>query len=236
MRAKTILAMILGVFVIVALVTIAKQAIHSAPRNDKPIAASAMEHPNRTGATPEAGNVQSRAFSPPQRGEGGPFDSRFALAQGKLRPDEGSLTERQTPHSRVADPLPVAALKAVERPQHAVPPAHVRKVVATYFHGNIRCVTCRKIEAYSQEAVRDAFEQQIAAGTVEFRAVNVEEDANRHFIQDYQLVTRTLVVTDEVDGAVKRWAKLDNVWGLVGDRTAFFRYVQGGVRDYLETQ
>ncbi|MEO8379892.1 MAG: nitrophenyl compound nitroreductase subunit ArsF family protein [Acidobacteriota bacterium] len=115
-------------------------------------------------------------------------------------------------------------------------PAPVRKAVATYFHGNVRCVTCRKIEAYAQEAVQDAFEQQLAAGTVEFRVVNVEEDANRHFIQDYQLVSKTLVVTEEVDGAVARWAKLDDVWTLVSDRTAFFRYVQGGVRNYVAAQ
>lgn len=132
---------------------------------------------------------------------------------------------------RAATPAAVAA-----REKTTALPAPVRKAVATYFHGNVRCVTCRKIEAYAQEAVQDAFEQQLAAGTVEFRVVNVEEDANRHFIQDYQLVSKTLVVTEEVDGAVARWAKLDDVWTLVSDRTAFFRYVQGGVRNYVAAQ
>jgi hypothetical protein len=225
MRAKRILTMILGVFVIVALVTIARQAIHSAPRNDRPVAASAVPLADSAPPAPilaqttstavAASSVEAAPVPPVQQSRVAPANEASSGAVAKVR---------STPATRESEP-----------PQRATPQSHVRKIVATYFHGNIRCVTCRKIEAYSREAVHDAFGPEIEAGKVEFRAVNVEEDANRHCIQDYQLVTRTLVVTEEVDGAVKRWAKLDNVWGLVGDRTAFFRYVQGGVRDYLET-
>lgn len=92
------------------------------------------------------------------------------------------------------------------------------------------------MEAYAREAVEEGFGPEMARGTVEFRAVNVEEPANRHFVEDFQLVSRSVVVTEEVDGAVGRWVKLDDVWGLVGDRSAYFNYVQDGVRGYLETQ
>ena len=30
-------------------------------------------------------------------------------------------------------------------------------VVAFYFHGNVRCATCRKIEAYADEAIHSSF-------------------------------------------------------------------------------
>jgi hypothetical protein len=223
MRAKRVLTILLGAFVIVAIVTVAKQAIHSAPRN--PVVASAVPLAHSARPAPIQTQVAPAAVvsDPPAAAVPPVPNARVAPA------NEASL-------DAVAKPKASPAARRAEAPQRATPPSHVRKVVATYFHGNVRCVTCRKIEAQAQEAVHDGFEEQIAAGTVVFRAVNVEEDANRHFIQDYQLVTRTLVVTEEVDGSVTRWAKLDNVWTLVNDRTAFFRYVQGGVRDYLVTQ
>jgi hypothetical protein len=216
MRAKSIIASLLGLFVVLAIVMVAKDA--RAPKAPVPqvVAASAIP----------AGALRLPAVAPDD-----PLPPDATVDSSKSEPAVGTARQAASTAERAAPPVPVAA-----REKTTAQPAHVRKVVATYFHGNVRCVTCRKVEAYAQEAVQDAFEQQIAAGTVEFRAVNVEEDANRHFIQDYQLVSKTLVVTEEVDGAVARWAKLDDVWTLVNDRTAFFRYVQGGVRNYVVAQ
>ena len=104
-----------------------------------------------------------------------------------------------------------------------------------YFHGDVRCATCRKVEAYAKEAVESGFGPQIEAGLVEFRAINVEAPGNRHFVDDFQLVSRSVVVIDEADGEVQRFVKLDNVWGLVGNHDAYLSYVQDAVRGYLET-
>ncbi|MGZ5443617.1 MAG: nitrophenyl compound nitroreductase subunit ArsF family protein [Thermoanaerobaculia bacterium] len=127
--------------------------------------------------------------------------------------------------------------KAAEPPRAARvgEKAPVHKIVAMYFHGDVRCVTCRKVEAYAKEAIESGFGSQIESGLVEFRAINVEEPGNRHFVDDFQLVTRSVVVTDELDGVVQRFVKLDNVWGLVGNRDAYHSYVQDAVRGYLET-
>ena len=123
--------------------------------------------------------------------------------------------------------------KAVATP--AEPKAPVRRIVAMYFHGDVRCATCRKVEAYAKEAVESGFGPQIEAGLVEFRAINVEAPGNRHFVDDFQLVSRSVVVIDEADGEVQRFVKLDNVWGLVGNHDAYLSYVQDAVRGYLET-
>lgn len=116
----------------------------------------------------------------------------------------------------------------------AGPETRAKKVVATYFHGSIRCATCRKVESYAREAVEEGFKSEVASGAVEFRAVNLEVEENAHFIHDYQLTNKSVVVTEEVDGIVVRWAKLDEVWSLVGDRDRYHVYVQDAVRGYLE--
>ena len=108
-----------------------------------------------------------------------------------------------------------------------------RQVIAYYFHGNVRCPTCRKIEAYASESIEGAFSDELKSGKLQWRALNIEEPANEHFIADYQLTTRSLVLAD-MDGTTQRqWKNLDRVWELVGDKPSFVRYVQDEVRAYL---
>ena len=131
-------------------------------------------------------------------------------------------------------PVPGASLATAreEIAPSAPAPAHVVRVY--YFHGNARCVSCRKIEALAGEAVRAAFPGEMKQGKVEWLAVNIEEPANKHFIQDYRLYTKSLVVVDLVDGTQVRWKNLEKIWELLRDDEAFRQYVQGEVKSYLE--
>jgi hypothetical protein len=108
-----------------------------------------------------------------------------------------------------------------------------RTVVAYYFHGNFRCQTCRKIEAFSGEAVKSGFPEDLKAGRLEWRVINVEEPGNEHFIQDYQLFSKSLVLVAKEGSKQTRWKNLQRVWTLVGDKDAFIQYVQVEIRAYL---
>ena len=106
-------------------------------------------------------------------------------------------------------------------------------VVAFYFHGNTRCATCKKIEAYADEAVASGFADELESGAVNWQVVNVDVDANRHFIEDFQLVTRSVVLAEYRDGKVVRWQNLDKVWQLVRDEKRFVDYVQSELSGFL---
>ena len=111
--------------------------------------------------------------------------------------------------------------------------AAVDGVVAFYFHGNVRCATCKKIEAYASEAVAAGFSDQLASGRLVWRVVNVDEPENKHFIGDFQLVTRSVVLAEYSGGNVVRWDNLDKVWQLVRSKDGFVEYVQEETRDFL---
>ncbi|MDD3183665.1 MAG: nitrophenyl compound nitroreductase subunit ArsF family protein [Alphaproteobacteria bacterium] len=100
------------------------------------------------------------------------------------------------------------------------------KVVAYYFHGNMRCATCHKIEAYTTEAIQTGFADDVKNGRVELKVINVEEPANEHYVQDYQLALRSVVVARYEGQEQKDWKRLDEVWKLAGDKDAFIRMVQ----------
>ena len=107
--------------------------------------------------------------------------------------------------------------------------------VVFYFHGNVRCATCKKIEAYADEAVHSGFAEALEVGDLEWRVVNIDEKENRHFVQDFQLVTRSVVLVEYRDGKVARWENLEKVWQLVRDKERFVGYVQAETRDFLGT-
>jgi hypothetical protein len=111
-----------------------------------------------------------------------------------------------------------------------------RKVVVYYFHGNVRCVTCKTIEAYAGEAVQAGFPDALEDGRLEWRPVNVDEPANEHYVQDFQLVTRSVVIEEAAAGKQVRWKNLQRVWELVPDKDAFLEYVQDETRVFLEPE
>jgi len=109
------------------------------------------------------------------------------------------------------------------------------RVIAYYFHGTFRCSTCRTIEQYSHDAIQTHFAKELGKnGRLEFRPVNVEEPGNKHFIQDYQLVTRSLVLSLVSDGKETKWKNLPDVWKLVRDKERFFQYVKDEVEIFLK--
>lgn len=108
------------------------------------------------------------------------------------------------------------------------------KVFVYYFHGNMRCPTCRKFEAYAHEALLKAFPDELKSEKLDWRLINIDEPSNEHFIQDYGITTRSLVVVNMKGKNQKEWKNLQKIWDLVKDKGDFIKYVQEETRDYLE--
>lgn len=136
-----------------------------------------------------------------------------------------------------ASAIAVVPLAVSGAPQKSKAPAAVAAAPTTspgvlvyYFHATTRCATCRTIEAYAKETVTSKFASDLQARRLEWQAVNVDEPANRHFIRDFQLYTRSVVVVDAKNP--KRYKVLDRVWQLVHDKPAFQSYVEQEIRAF----
>ncbi len=133
---------------------------------------------------------------------------------------------------------------AVETPRDAgasgngskKPEAPEHKVIAYYFHGTARCRTCRRIEAYTEESLRTGFSDELEAGKLALQAVNVETPENEHFVQDYELSTRSVVLVEMLDGKQRQWKNLPRSWELVRDKPSFIAYIQEETRKFLDKQ
>lgn len=121
----------------------------------------------------------------------------------------------------------VAVSFAADKPSNS-------KVVAYYFHGNYRCPTCHKLEQYSREAIESNFKNELALGKLAFVAVNIDEKGNEHYGNDYQLYTKSLILSLVKDGKEIKWKNMDKIWEYVGNKERFIDYVKSGVTDFLK--
>lgn len=108
------------------------------------------------------------------------------------------------------------------------------KVMAYYFHGSFRCPTCTNMEKYSKEAIETNFKGALTAGALEFKAVNVEERGNEHFVDDYKLYTKSLILSLVKDGKEVKSKNLDKIWELARNKQKFMDYVTGEVSAFMK--
>ena len=108
------------------------------------------------------------------------------------------------------------------------------KVIAYYFHGTMRCPTCHKLEQYSKEAIEANFKDALASGKLEFKVVNIEDKGNEHFVNDYQLYTKSLVISLTDNGKETKAKNLTKIWDYVGNKQKFFAYVTSEISNFLK--
>ncbi len=136
-------------------------------------------------------------------------------------------------------PAPAPKTPATEP---AVRPAHGKdsgvaipsKVVVYYLHTTARCPGCLKIESYTAAEVTGPLAGLLASGRLEWKVLNVDEPQNAHLVDHYKLFTKSVVISEVVDGKEVRWKRLDKVWDFLGDQQAFMRYVGGEIQAYLK--
>lgn len=126
-----------------------------------------------------------------------------------------------------------SAENGAETPATEIQP-QPRHLVVTYFHTSFRCPTCHKIEQYSNNAVHSNFEDELKTGKLVWRVINVDEPENKHFLKDYQLYSKHLIISEIKDGKEVRWKDLKDVWTHVRNEEKFENYVKTEISDWLK--
>jgi hypothetical protein len=145
-----------------------------------------------------------------------------AVAAALLSPDRAASAGPEAPADTVA------AARDTTGSQHPV--------VAYYFHTTQRCASCKKLEAYAEEAIATGFPAELKSGRLLWRVVNFEEKGNEHFVKDYQLYTKSLVLVGDGGEKPAAWKNLEKIWQHLNDKTRFIRYVQDETRAFLKAE
>ena len=106
------------------------------------------------------------------------------------------------------------------------------RVVVMYFHRTERCPTCKKMGAYSEEAMKEKFASELKEGTVEFHFVDFQIKKNAKLVKGYKIEDPALIVSQIVANKVKQYKNLEEIWTKVQKKPEFLEYVQKNVTAY----
>lgn len=96
--------------------------------------------------------------------------------------------------------------------------------IVYYFHRTARCPTCLSMETWTSQTVAKANSGK-SSPKLAWSAVNLDEPANAHFADDFQLTFGTVVVAENRAGQAVRWKNLEKVWEFSADETTYQQYL-----------
>lgn len=92
---------------------------------------------------------------------------------------------------------------------------------AVYFHAPHRCPTCRKIESFSHEALTT----EIEAGAIAWQIADYTANTNASLVDQFKVITSTVVLVEVQDGKVVRWKNLEEVWNHTSNQADFTAFI-----------
>ena len=104
--------------------------------------------------------------------------------------------------------------------------------IVYYFFTKKRCASCLKIEEYTREALETIFKKELESGQMVWRPVNMEEPEHTHYMDDFELFTKSVVLVRQQGDRVVAWKNLPKIWELLNDKTAFIDYIEKEVRRF----
>ena len=107
------------------------------------------------------------------------------------------------------------------------------KVIVYYFHTEYRCWSCNQFEELTREVIEESFPEQLKNGTIEFKSINIETEDGKHFVDDYQLVTKSVILSLRKGEGQRDWKNMDKIWMLVRNTEKFKSYIEDGIRSYV---
>jgi len=109
-----------------------------------------------------------------------------------------------------------------------------KQLVVTYFHTTYRCTTCKKIERYSKEIVEKEYEKELKDQKIIYRSLDMTEPANKHYIEEYKLVTKSIVLSITEKGKELKWKNLPDIWKTIKKKEKFENYIIEEMKAYLK--
>lgn len=90
------------------------------------------------------------------------------------------------------------------------------------------------MEDFCKGTVERNFKSFITAKKLEFKSINIERYGNEHFVDDFQLYTRSLVIALVKNGKQVRFKNLEYIWEFAEDQDKLLGYIMGEVDAFLK--
>lgn len=110
----------------------------------------------------------------------------------------------------------------------------VDPVFAVYFfYNDIYCSTCEKLENYALNAVQENYADELTSGIMQWRTLDMRTPENKHFVEDFGLYSKSIVLLEFNDTAIARYKNLEDIWELVGDQEDYESYISNSLESFM---
>ncbi len=104
-------------------------------------------------------------------------------------------------------------------------------LIVYYTHATIRCETCNNIEKMTHELLMSKFKKELDDGLIEWKVVNFQE--NDDFAKEFDVTTSGVITVLMNGDKVEDFKRLEDVWTLLEDPSAFNDYLDKAIRNLL---
>ncbi|MCC6794888.1 MAG: hypothetical protein IT366_07195 [Candidatus Hydrogenedentes bacterium] len=108
------------------------------------------------------------------------------------------------------------------------------KLVVYFFSEGKECTTCEQIPLYTRAALEANFANELKSGEIVWCAIDVDEPRNSHYIDEYQIFAKTIVLSRVADRKQTRFKNLVRIWDYVSDKKAFVDFITKEIRAELD--
>ncbi|TFH41837.1 MAG: hypothetical protein E4G96_04715 [Chrysiogenales bacterium] len=120
-------------------------------------------------------------------------------------------------------------------PRQIIQKEYLRTIVY-YFHTTARDATCRNIQLLTSHTLNYFYRDRLASGKLVWKVVNMEDPWNKHFVDDFRLRKKSVVIVTPAVNRRIQWKVLDNAENLINDRRRFMEYIENEVSSFLREQ
>lgn len=107
-------------------------------------------------------------------------------------------------------------------------------VVVYYIHGGPRCPNCFNMENWTKELVEKDFKPQVDSGKLVFKAIDTDIRENEHYLKDYKLYTKAVVLSLVKGGVEVSYLNLTKVWDHLRSKEKFQQYEKREIEKLLK--
>ncbi len=105
--------------------------------------------------------------------------------------------------------------------------ANKTSVQVYYLHSTFRCTTCNTIEKMTKALLDRQYKAELASGNMVFHEVNFQTD--EALAKQFGVAASCVVVAAIKDGKTVGFQRLDKVWTLMKDPSAFDKYINNAI-------
>lgn len=111
--------------------------------------------------------------------------------------------------------------------------AQVPALTIYYFHGHVRCTNCINFEHFTEELLKKDFAEDFKSGRIQWKVINVDLPENGHYVNEYKLFTKSLVLVRHPASGKNSFKNLTDIWKFAGDKAQFQAYVKSEIEKML---